>query len=179
MAALDSNAIQIGAGSLFVAPIGTTEPTTATATLPSAWRQVGYTEEGSTFSYNVSTEGIFVAEALDPLRIDSTKREGKVSFSMAEMTRSNLALALNAGAAAVQDGSSLEPPALGAEVRVMIALNTQGGARWLFRRCFQGGEIAVDRKKSPDKALLPVEFQLELPTGAQPFIVFPTSAGYV
>ena len=175
----DSNAIAIGAGTLYVASIATADPTNATAALPSAWRQVGYTEEGNTFTYGIETEEVYVAEVLDPVRIDTTKRSGKVAFSMAEMTRQNLVLALNSGAAGVNDTSSVEPPAVGSEVRVNLVLDTLGGSRWVFRRCIQGGEIEIARKKSPDKALLPVEFKLELPSGQQPFIVFPAASGYL
>ena len=175
----DSNAIAIGAGTLYVAPIATADPTSATATLPSTWRAVGYTEEGNTFSYGITTEGVYVAEELDPVRIDTTKREGKVAFAMAEMTRANLALAMNVAANATNDTTSLGPPALGAEVRVKIVLDTLGGSRWLFRRCLNGGTIEIGRKKSPDKSLLAVEFQLEKPTGADPFTVFPAASGYL
>lgn len=175
----DSNAIAIGAGTLYVAAIATADPTNATAALPSTWRQVGYTEEGNSFKYGIETEDIEVAEELDPVRIDTTKRAGSVSFSMAEMTRANLVLALNGGAAATNDTSGVEPPAIGAELRVKLALDTIGGSRWIFRRCVQGGEIEISRRKSPDKALIPVEFKLEKPTGQQPFIVFPAASGYL
>lgn len=175
----DSAAISLGPGTLYVTDIATADPTSASATLPSAWRQVGYTEEGSTFEYQLTTESVFVAEALDPVRTDSTKREGKLSFSMAEMTRQNLALALNEGAAVANSTALLEPGALGAELRVKIILDTQSGARWLFRKCFNGGQISIAHKKAPDKALIPVEFTLELPTGAAAFGVFPAAGGYI
>ena len=175
----DSAAIAIGPGTLYVADIATADPTSATASLPSAWRAVGYTEEGNTFTYSIETEDVEVAEEFDPVRIDTVKRSGKVAFQMAEMTRANLVLALNLGAAGTNDTTAVEPPAPGAELRVKIVLDTLGGSRWLFRRCIQAGEIEVSRKKSPDKALLPVEFRLEKPTGLQPFKVFPASSGYL
>lgn len=175
----DSAAIAIGPGSLYVADIGTTDPTSATATLPSAWRAVGYTEEGNTFTYEITTEDVEVAEEFDPVRIDTTKRSGTVAFSMAEMTRANLALALNLGASAVNDTTAIEPPAPNTELRVKIVLDTFGGSRWLFRRCIQSGSLEIGRKKSPDKSLIPVEFKLEKPTGLQPFKVFPAASGYL
>ena len=175
----DSNAVVVGPGTLYVAAIATADPTSASAALPSAWRQVGYTEEGTTVTNEITVEEIFVAEALDAIRSDTTKRTGKVAFAMAEMTRANLALAMNSGANAVNDTTGYEPPAIGAEVRVKIVLDTQGGARWLFRKCFNNGSIEMSFKKSPDKRLLPVEFNLELPTGQQPWIVLPASGGYI
>lgn len=175
----DSAAIAIGPGTLYVAAIATADPTSATASLPSTWRAVGYTEEGNTFTYEITQEEIEVAEEFDPVRIDTTKRAGTVAFSMAEMTRANLALALNLGAAATNDTTAVEPPAPGAELRVKIVLDTLGGSRWLFRQCIQGGSLEIARKKSPDKALMPVEFKLEKPTGLQPFKVFPAASGYL
>ncbi len=173
------DAVIVGAGTLYVASIGTAEPTDASTTLPSAWRQVGYTEEGSQFTRDLTSESIFVAETTDALRTDVTEAVAKIAFSMAEMTRANLILALNGGNTTVNNDTSVGPPALGAESRVMIALNTQQGARWLFRKCFNTGGLSTDFKKSPDKRLLPVEFALELPTSGDPFTVFPTAAGLI
>jgi hypothetical protein len=176
---LDSNAISTGPGVLYAAPIATSDPTDATSTLPSVWRRLGYTEEGNVFTYGITTEAIFVAELLDPVRIDTTKREGALKFAMAEMTRENFALALNAGANAANDATLIEPPDIGTEVRVKLVLQTQGGARYIFRRCIQGGTLETARKKSPDKALLQVEFQMEVPTGARLFGVYPAASGYL
>lgn len=172
--------VLIGPGDLYVAPIGTAEPASATATLNAAFRLVGYTEEGTSFSYEITTEDINVAEEFDPVRIETTARAGMVSFQMAEATRQNLALAVNSGADAATSGT-LEPPDPGTEVRVMILLQTEEGARWLWRRCLQAGSIEIQRNKAPQKALLPVEFKLEKPTGAKPFIVWPSlsTAGVV
>lgn len=175
----DSDAIQLGPGTLYVASIGTTDPTSATAALPSAWRQVGYTEEGSTFTRDLTVEEVFVAEAIDPVRSDVTASVAKLALQMAEMTRSNLALALNMGPDEANNATVLEPPTPGTEVRVKIVLDTQGGARWLFRKCFNGGSLSMARQKAPNKALIPVEFSLELPTGATAFAVYPTADGYI
>lgn len=172
--------VLIGPGTLYVAPIGTAEPASATATLDAAFREVGYTEDGTTFNYEITTEDVNVAEEYDPVMIATTGRSGSVAFQMAEATRRNLALAVNSGAAGATSGS-LEPPDPGSEVRVMILLQTAEGARWLFRRCLQSGSIGIQRNKAPQKALLPVTFKLEKPTGAKPFIVWPslTTAGVV
>lgn len=188
MATFSSTNVKTGPGIIYVAPTGTTEPTTASAALPSAWRPIGYTEEGITISYGIENEAIEVAEELDAIRYETTGRSGSVSFSMAEVQRTNLALVLNKGA---NDGNtgSLEPPAPGAEVRVMIALDTAGtsstansapgtsNARWIFRQAIQAETIEIGRGKSPDKALIPATFRLEKPASAQPFIVFPDTNG--
>lgn len=165
----------MGPGTIYVAPIGTAEPASATAALPSAWREVGYTEEGSTFTFETTVEDVNVAEEFYPVAVKTTAVSANVSFEMAEATRQNLALAVNAGADAAADGT-FEPIDPGDEVRVMIIVDKENGARWLFRRAFQAGSVEMRNAKAPDKTLIPVEFRLEKPTGAQPWKVYPSLA---
>lgn len=172
--------VLLGPGLLYVAPVATTEPTNASTALPSAdWRAVGYTEDGTTFTYEITNEAIEVEEEFDPVFYRTTGRMGTVAFQMAEITRQNLALAVNLGADAANNAASLEPPAPNSEVRVKVALDTDDGARWIWRQCLQASSIEIARKKAPDKTLLPVEFRLEKPTGVQPWIVFPNATALV
>lgn len=174
-----SSNITLGAGLLYAAPIGTTEPASSSATLPSAWRALGYTEEGSTFTEERSNEGIDVAEEFYPVRYATTSISNAIAFAMAETTRQNLALSTNQGAAAANDATALEPPAPGSEVRVMLVLDTQDAARWIFRQCFNGGTVEIVNRKAPDKRLLAVEFRLEKPTSNQPWKVYPNASGLI
>lgn len=171
--------VQLGPGTLYCAPVGTTEPASASATLASAFREIGYTESGSEFQYEIKTADIDVAEEFDPVRIATTGRAASISFEMAQVSRQNLALALNIGANAANDASSLEPVSPGSEVRVMLVWQGDNGSRWIFRQCFQSSPIAIKRDKAPQKALIPVTFRLEKPSGSQPFKVFPAAAGLV
>lgn len=180
-----SSNIELGPGLLYVAPLGTTEPVSASASLDAAFVAVGYTEDGSTFTWTTESEGIMVEEEFDPIRYATTGRVGKVSFEMAETTRRNLSLAINAGAGAANTAAGLEPPAPGTEDRVIIVWTSdpQGpsetACRWIYRQCFQSGEAQIARKKSPDKALLAVEFSLEKPSSNQPWKVFPNADGLI
>lgn len=172
--------IQLGPGLLYVAPIGTAEPTSASAALATAWREIGYTEEGTSVTFEIESEKVFVAEELDPVRVVTTGRATAVAFQMAEITRRNLALALNVGANEADDGTWFEPPDAGDEVRVMIVHEPEEPAsRWIFRQCFQTGSIEIARKKTPDKALIPVEFELEKPTGLKSFRAYPDADGRI
>lgn len=182
--------VKTGPGLIYVAPVGTTEPTTASAALPSAWRPIGYTEDGVTINYGITNEPVEVAEEFDPLRYETTAREGSVAFSMAEVSRRNLLLVLNKGVDDATTGS-IEPPAPGSEVRVMLALDSAGSsaspntapgstnARWVWRQCIQAEAIEMQRAKAPGKALIPATFRLEKPSSLQPFIVFPDINGNV
>jgi hypothetical protein len=169
----NSDAVEIGPGLLYVAPIGTPEPADAEEALDEDFRAVGYTEDGSTFEYEITNEPIDVAEEFDPIKYATTGRRASITFQMAEITRQNLALAMNAGANAAETGD-LEPPEPGEEVRVMIVWDSNDAAepeRWVLRKCLQASTISVRRQKSPNKTLIPVTFRLEKPTGEAPFII--------
>jgi len=172
--------VLLDVGYLWCAPVGTAEPTGNVSTGASpltGYRGVGYTDNGSKFTFTPSFQPIYVEEELFPIRWSPDKAEASLEFAMDEMTRSNLALSLNIGANAVNDASALEPATLGSELRVMLIWDsTVTGQRWLFRQCLQVGPIAIDRKKAPNKSMMPVKFQLEKPAGAQPFKVWPSAA---
>lgn len=183
-----SSNVQLGPGRIYVAPIGTTEPISASAALPSAWRAIGYTDQGTGITTETTSEPVEVAEELDPILYVNTRRLSGVAFAMAETTRRNLALALNMGAAAANDATALELPEPGEEVRVMIVWDSEddptanGGAeniRWIFRKAYQSGAIEVPRRKAPAKSILAVNFRLEKPDGLRVAKVFPNAAGLI
>lgn len=176
--------VALDVGILYAAPIGTSEPASATAALDAAWREIGYTEDGSTFETSIDSQKVNVEELLDPVGIYTVGRQSKVSFSMAQASRRNLVLALNQGAAGTNAAASVEPVAGSAEVRVMLCWQSEDSdaadqRRWVFRQCYNTGGLKIDRKQAPDKALLPVTFELEKPASAQTFIVFPNTAGII
>jgi len=180
--------VELGPGRLYFAAIGTTEPANASTALPSAWNVVGYTEEGSAFTTSLTREEILVAEEVDPIRYVLTKRANSLVFSMAEMTRSRLAMLLGWGVD-LSTIPTLEPPIPGSDVGVMIcwdsnedptvAQDGQGNRRWLFRQARPSGDVEIARRKAPAKSLLPVTFNIEKPSGLQPFKVFPNSNGLI
>jgi hypothetical protein len=179
-------AVQLGPGRLYVAPLGTAEPTSASAALPSAWRAIGYTEEGSAFSTELTNEAIEVAEEVDPIRYVLTRRSNMLALSMAEVTRQNLGLALgDATAAHAANGpTAFEPPDPGAEAACMIVWDrldvpTVSNVRWLFRQAKAGGTIEIAARKAPAKSLIAVTFSLEKPATSAPWRVFPNVSGHI
>lgn len=160
-------AVKLGPGLLYVAPIGTTEPTTVSGALPSAWIALGYTDKGSEITFSMSFDDVMVAEELDPVKVVATGRSTSVKFELAEMTARNLSVAFNGGTITSPSGGSVtfEPPDLGQEQRVMLVWQSDDNAeRWMFRRCLQVGNVTVARRKAPDKATIPCEFKTEIPT---------------
>ncbi len=97
MASPDTANVATGPGTLYYAPLGTTEPATRVATWPEGWVPVGYTAEGHTFSTSLSVDNVEVAELLEPVRRVTTSRDSRVAFAMAEATLAHLKLLLNGG----------------------------------------------------------------------------------
>lgn len=97
MASPDTGNVTTGPGTLYYAPLGTTEPASRTEAWPAGWVAVGYTAEGHSFSSSLSIDDVEVAELLDPVRRVTTKRDTKVAFAMAEITLAHLKLLMNGG----------------------------------------------------------------------------------
>lgn len=170
MADFNAAAVRFGKpGKLYIAPLGTTEPATVTAAWPAGWVPLGYTDEGSAFNYEISTDNVEVAEELDVLARVTTGRDASVEFAMAEITYRNLTIAFNGGII-VGDGTqwSFEPPDLGNETRVMIGWDAMptvasNDLRVLFRQCLQGGSLGLENRKGATKSTIAANFQLEKP----------------
>jgi hypothetical protein len=164
--------ISIGAGNIYAAPLGSTEPTDLVSAWNAAWVQLGYTDKGSKFEYSLKTGNIEVAEELDVVKIASTGRELKVTFDLVEITANNLKRVLNGGTITTNTGNVYyDPPVLGAETRLMLGFQSLDGLeRWIWRQTMQVSNVTVNREKAPAKTMYPATFQCELPTsGLLPF----------
>jgi hypothetical protein len=89
--------VVVGAGTLYVAPLGTLEPASVTGAWPSGWATLGYTDTGSEFQIAPKVSPVEVEEEYWPIRQAITTYEGSLTFALAEATAQNLLLALNAG----------------------------------------------------------------------------------
>lgn len=165
------NKVKVGPGLLYIAPPGSTEPvnlTTPWATVDADWQAIGYTEEGHEFSSEPSFEPITVAEELSPIRYEEADKTEMLSFAAAEMTVDNLTRAFNGGTVTTLSGTVVrfEPPAIGQASRAMLGWESQDGTeRWVFRKCVQAGTVTIARRKSPEKALIAMQFNLEVVGG--------------
>jgi hypothetical protein len=174
--------VSIDVGILYAAPIGTTEPASATAVLDAAWREIGYTEDGGKFSTTVDAQEVNVEELLDPVRIVNVKRTSKLAFGMAQSSARNLKLALNQGAAGTAAAAQeIEPVAGSAEVRVMLLWESEAtgasASRLLCRQAYNTGNLEINLQNAPNKKVIPVEFSLEKPSSEQAFTFFTNASG--
>lgn len=165
------SAISLGPGYLYIAPLGSTEPTDLSTGWDAAWTLLGYTDEGSEFSYQLDTDDVTVAEELDPIKTAVNSRTAKVSFALAELTATNLKRAMNGGTITTGTGIvTFEPPDLGTEVRTMLGFESEDHQeRWVYRQCFSDGEVTIARKKGSDKSVIATEWKLEKPDSAKIF----------
>lgn len=176
-------AIALGAGMLYEGPLGTALPTDHTTALNAAFLPIGYTDDGSSFSWNISNEPVPVAESLYPATHRTTSVEGTVTFAMAEDTIKNWQRALNGGTVtaygvAPNDGLKYTPPNPGEEVRRIVVWESEDKLRRIvFKKLFQGGSVEAVRRPGATKTTLPVEFRIEQPTdGSAPFEIFYAAA---
>lgn len=178
-------------GYLFIAPLASAVPTNTVAgsvftdAWPAAWLPLGATEEGSEFAYSTTVEAIRVAEFFDAVKWATTERSGTIAFNLANWSLSNYRRAVNGGVAALTATSgtgatalyTLTPPTPGAEVRAMIGWESlDNTVRLVCHQTIQGGEVTSAFRKAPDLALIPCTFNLEVPTGGQPWTLYGAGA---
>lgn len=168
-----SNVIAVP-GTLYAAPLGTTEPTTCTAAWPSGWVTLGYTMQGSQFQLKPTVAPITPEEQYTPLRNVTTAIDYSITFDLWETTARNWNLALNNGLAASTATSgtyTLNPAVIGTEVRVMIGWDslTDGtlagvvAGRMIMRQAYQTGTVSITRRKGANVAGLSLTFSAEQP----------------
>lgn len=180
MAIEDPQNIELDVGRLWAAPAGTTLPTgntTAQAGPIAGFRQLGFTEDGTTLMpYKPTITPIYVEELYYPARYATEKVEGTVDFVLVEMIRANLMLAVNRGANATNDTTSVGPPAPGQELPIVLMWeSTVIGERWVFPSCIQINPLSIERRKAPDKSKLPVSFALQQPAAGDPWVCWPAT----
>jgi hypothetical protein len=187
MAAGGSSAnIHLGPGRLYYAPLGTAEPATAIAALPSAWRVVGYTESGTQIEAEVTSESIMVAEELDPVLIVQTSRMTRLTVEMVEMAVSKLAFAMGGSATRVDDATAFDFPDPASVTGFMLVWDSHesptdaNNRRWIFRAVYPNGTITINRNKAPQKASMSASFMCAVPEGStSPVRVIPGPNGRI
>lgn len=173
--------LQMEAGFLYWAPLGTTLPTNTVAgsvfsdTWPVAWIALGMTDAGSTISTQLTVQEVDAAESYVPLAWRTTGRTSSVTFALKNFTATNLQRALN-GATATVTGTTtttltqLDPPEVGQEVRCMLGWESVASdVRFIGYQCINSGDISVALQKAPANANIPFTLNLEKPSATQEY----------
>lgn len=178
-------------GYLFIAPLGSTEPTMTVAgsvftdAWPAAWLPLGATEDGTELTYGTTVEAVTVAEFFYPIRYATTDAAASIAFNLANVGLTNYRRSMNGGVTALAATSgtgatalyTVQPPTPGTEVRCMIGWESLDNTlRVVCRQTLQGGEVTSAFRKAPTLAVIPCTFNLEKPLSAEPFQIWGAGA---
>jgi hypothetical protein len=95
----DADQIVVAAnGTVYVAPVGTTQPTDPTSAPAAAWVDLGYiTEDGATFTDSKEIEDILAWQSFYPVRKIVTGKEASASFALRQWNENSIPLAFGGG----------------------------------------------------------------------------------
>jgi hypothetical protein len=167
---------------------GTVAGSVFTDAWPAAWIPWGVTREGSSWSYQINTGEVTVAEYLAPLAYIEEGVTIGVDFDVVQVTAKNIAAALNnvtSGVRTVSGAgatllSKVSPPAVGQSVRTMLGWESSDGTeRAFFYQCLQRGNLQIQRRKGANPASLPLSYGIEQPATGDPFNIYIAGTGRV
>jgi hypothetical protein len=161
--------VDIGPGLLYIAKLGTDEPTgLADDDWGADWVELGYTDKGSTFKIDPTVDDVRVAEERDPVQQIISAVKSTLSMDLAQITAWHLGVALGGGTVVTATGlTTFEPPEAGSEQEVMLGWRSVvKDEAMLWRRCKPNGALNLERTSGSTKALIPVEFGILIPATA-------------
>ncbi len=178
--------VKLGPGRLWVAPLGTDEPVSATAALGNEWWAIGYTEAGTELTWNITSDDIIVAEEFDPIDVANTARNIQIAVEMAERTKKRLVLVHGGGAEGADDGTPFDLPSAESPTGVMMLWEsdkdtvTATNRRRLFRNVKPTGTITEPQNRAPQKQTIRATFRaLVGEDGSAAVRFYPNASGQV
>lgn len=186
--------IRLGAGKLWVAPIGTitnafaptgvagqfVQGTTATS-VPgnAAWLPLGITKAGNIFKTGITTANVDSAEYYYPHKIVTTAQTADMAFALMTVNLTNLRLGFNAATSSVSGAvtdttvARLSPPLPGAETRVQVMWESLAGDFVIvIYQALQTQAISLNAAKGNNNMEVPVMMTAELPPTATASVPF-------
>ena len=179
MTARSKDQVLTGPGQFWVAPVGTAFPADAETAPAVDWEDVGYTDDGVAFEWEVETQEVVVAEEDLPIRESRTRITYQVVTTLAQFIFENLERALGGGTitsiAGPPQRRTYTPPVAG-EHDAFAALfryenEYDDGSGGKFHTDLQIPEVksveggSSPFTKSPEKTVIPVTFNIEIPSG--------------
>lgn len=177
-----ANPTRVGPGVLFIAPLGTAEPTTPSGTLDVAWLGAGYTEKGSTWGIDLTVTRLYAEEAYEPLRILVTQRLAHMDFNLLELGPLNVSRALNGASTNTSSGgvTKYEPPDVGNETRCMLLWQSAAKDEIIIvRQALQTGNVTWPRTKTA-WSTINCKFDAEIPaTGLKAWVRYTVDSAFL
>lgn len=170
-------------GQIYVAPVGTTEPSDADDPLNAAFAVLGYTsEDGVTISDGKTVENIGAWQSFYTLRSIVTAREFNVSFVLRQWNRDQVSLAFGGGefieTGAFTRYNPPDPSELDLRALVVDWQDGDEDFRLVVPKCLaiETVETQISRTAAAD---LPITMRVLAPSaGSQPWYLMTTSADF-
>lgn len=170
-----------GPGYLYTAASGEAFPSNAPAdhsTDPGGnWEDVGYTDDGAAFEFDLTFEDIEVAELAEPIESRWTAAEYRLVAALAQFRLENLQTALNGGTITPVAGPPVQqtytPPTVGGDTAATLLFafeNEQGFGTNLEVPSYRNvGSASVPFTKAPQKSVLACSFKFQSPSSGNIF----------
>jgi len=158
--------VEIGPGLLYIAKLGTAEPSGLTDTdWGASWVELGYTDKGSQFKIAPTVDDVNVAEEREPVQQVVSTVKSTLTMELAQITAFNFGVAMGGGTIVTASGlTTFEPPEAGTEQEVMLGWRSvKLDEAMLWRRCKSDGALDLSRTSGNTKALIPANFSILVP----------------
>lgn len=169
MAGKDADEVVVGAnGSIWVAPVGTSEPTDHDNAYPAGWVELGYaSEDGVTLSVSRTMANIPVWQSFFPVRRMVTDRDMTAKFVLRQWNKSTLVLAFGGGTithvasdVGIDEHWRYDPPDPSVVDERMLGIDWIDGTK-IYRLIIERGQVADNAETKIARAAaadLPITF---------------------
>jgi hypothetical protein len=169
-----------GNGSIYIAAYGAELPSAWDSTLPSAYTELGYTDEdGVTFTDEPTIERKGAWQSFYPVRILETARMAKAAANLEQWNANTLKTAAGGGSvAAAGTGSKFSPHTPGQVSEWTVVIEVIDGDitdRYVIPKCITTSTLEANLNRT-DLALLPIELEAIGLDGEDPWFLLTSDA---
>lgn len=165
-----------GTGSIYVAEYGAPIPTSYAQAIPSAYNELGYTDEdGVTFTDEPTIEKKRAWQSFYPVRIIETAREAMAEFNLEQWNTNTLKLAAGGGSVSTAGaGLKFSPHQPGTVTEWTVVIDVIDGDitdRYVIERCIVTSALETKLNRN-DLSVLPVTLEAIGIDGSLPWYMF-------
>jgi len=165
-----------GTGSVYMAPAGTTLPSSYNGPINASFIELGYTDEdGVTFTDSPTIDRKGAWQSFYPVRIIETARMAKAAFNLEQWNTNTLRAASGGGTVTTAgSGAKFAPHAAGTITEWSLVIDITDGSitdRYVVPTCIVVSDLETNLNRS-DLAVLPVELEAIGEAGVDPWYLF-------